>query len=396
MIAPTSFFSDYGCHVRILEEARYLRSQGHQVAIATYHAGRNLDGLAIFRTPPIPWRVGYEVGSSRHKIGFDLLLAGRAALCMGQWRPDIIHAHLHEGALIGLALSKAWSRPLVCDLQGGLTSEMVDHGFVRKGGVAYRLFYQLERLINGAAPHILTSTQQTATLLRDQFGCAPERVTHIPDCVNTDVFAPAIRDEAWQQRKAAMGIPPERRVIVYLGLLAEYQGTGHLLRAAAELLRRRNDVHLLIAGFPNVSRYQEQAERLGIAARCAFPGRVPYEQAPELLALGDIAVCPKISATEGAGKLLNYMAMGLPTVAFDTSTNRDYLGPDGVYAAAGDSSALAQAVESLLDDPAMCHDLGTRLRERAQRCYPWSTSGEQIVAAYRTALANHRRKRASE
>jgi len=65
MIAPTSFFADYGCHVRILEEARLLQRLGHQVTICTYHNGRNLPGLDIRRTMSIPWRKGYEVGSSR-------------------------------------------------------------------------------------------------------------------------------------------------------------------------------------------------------------------------------------------------------------------------------------------------------------------------------------------
>src|SRR5512135_2745668 len=75
MIAPTSFFADYGCHVRILEEARILHKLGHQVKIVTYYKGRNLPGLDIERTPPVPWRAEYEVGSSRHKIAFDALLA---------------------------------------------------------------------------------------------------------------------------------------------------------------------------------------------------------------------------------------------------------------------------------------------------------------------------------
>lgn len=44
MIAPTSFFADYGCHVRILEEARILKKLGCRVTICTYHNGRNLPG----------------------------------------------------------------------------------------------------------------------------------------------------------------------------------------------------------------------------------------------------------------------------------------------------------------------------------------------------------------
>jgi len=58
MIAPTSFFSDYGGHIRILEEARILRKAGQQVRIVTYYKGRDVDGLDIVRTPPTPWQRG--------------------------------------------------------------------------------------------------------------------------------------------------------------------------------------------------------------------------------------------------------------------------------------------------------------------------------------------------
>ena len=62
-IAPTSFFYDYGCHVRILEEALALQKLGHRVTICTYNSGNDVDGLDIRRTAPIPWRKGVEVGS---------------------------------------------------------------------------------------------------------------------------------------------------------------------------------------------------------------------------------------------------------------------------------------------------------------------------------------------
>ena len=58
----------------VLEETRVLQRLGHKVTIATYRNGNDVDGLAIERTLPIPWRREYEVGSSRHKLVFDALL----------------------------------------------------------------------------------------------------------------------------------------------------------------------------------------------------------------------------------------------------------------------------------------------------------------------------------
>ena len=97
MIAPTSFFSDYGGHIRILEETRVLQEFGHQVTIVTYYKGSDLPGLDIRRTAPLPWRTDYEVGSSRHKLAFDGLLAAQSLLESLKIRPDVIHGHMHEG-----------------------------------------------------------------------------------------------------------------------------------------------------------------------------------------------------------------------------------------------------------------------------------------------------------
>jgi len=390
MIAPTSFFADYGCHVRILEEARLLQRLGHQVTTCTYHNGRNLPGLDIRRTMSIPWRKGYEVGSSRHKIAFDVLLLFRTVTALPSVRPDVIHAHLHEGALIGRVLSWLWRAPLVFDFQGSLTGEMLDHGFLQPDSRFFRFMRTLERRIDRACPYILTSSHNAAALLAQEFDCGDGRVTVVPDGVNTAVFAPAPRDAAWAQRKAAWGIPAERLVVVYLGLLAEYQGTGHLLEAARLLCERRHDLHFLVAGYPHVEVYQRQAEALGLKDFVTFTGQVPYEEAASLLALGDIAVSPKLSRTEGAGKLLNYMAMGLPTVAFDTEVSHEYLAEHGVYARRGDSDDLARCLGALADDAARRTTLGAVLRRRAEQHFSAEAAGQRILDVYAQAARLHR------
>ena len=41
MIAPTQFFADRGCHIRILEEIRALKRLGHKLELLTYHSGED-------------------------------------------------------------------------------------------------------------------------------------------------------------------------------------------------------------------------------------------------------------------------------------------------------------------------------------------------------------------
>ena len=396
IVAPTSFFFDYGCHVRILEEARVLQKMGHQVTVITYYLGRDLPNLEIVRTRPTPWRADYEVGSSLHKIAFDAFLGWTGLKTVLRRRFDIVHGHLHDGALIGSLLSKLQRVPLVADLQGSMTSEMVDHNFLDPEGPWYHWVRLLELRIAQLPDVIVTSTQQYARILERDLADSARRVYPLPDCVNMNFFRPdVLAPEEIVARRTALGIPPGRPVVAYLGLLADYQGT-HLIVQAARTLKQCNvDVHFLVMGFPSVNHYQQMASNLGVADRITFTGKVPYEQAPAHMALGDIAIAPKLSATEGAGKILNYMAMALPTVTFDTPVNREYLGMLGVYAKrSGDAVALADAILGLLHAPQWRVELGQKLRARAARHFSWDRSGKHLLNIYRTALkAKTRRSR---
>ncbi len=388
MIAPTSFFLDYGCHVRILEEARVLQRLGHRVTIVTYHLGRDVPGLEIVRTRPTPWRADYEVGSSLHKLAFDLFLGWRVLGLILRRRFDLIHAHLYDGALIGAVIGRLRRLPLLFDRQGSLTAEMVDHRFLNPHGPWYRWVRLLEERINHMADRIITSTQLGAVQLERYSGCDSAQVRPLPDCVNLEFFRPGLltREEI-VARRVALGLPADGPVIVYLGLLADYQGTPHLLQAARILKERGIPAHLLVMGFPGVEHYRQMAAELGVADRVVFTGKVPYEEAPAYLALGDLAVAPKLSATEGSGKILNYMAMGLPTVAFDTPVSREYLGSLGVYARpAGDPAALADSIQALIEQPELRRALGEGLRRRAARHFSWERAGRQLVSIYRELM----------
>lgn len=385
MIAPTSFFSDYGGHIRILEETRALQARGVEVAIVTYYKGNDVPGIDIRRTAPLPWHTDYEVGSSRHKLAFDAYLAVKAASEARRFRPDIIHGHMHEGALIGGALARLLGVPLVFDFQGSLTGEMVDHGFLNPRGALYPWVYRLESAITRRLPDaILTSSGRAAELLRDDFGVPPEHIHALPDCADADQFDPARFpfSPADHPLRTQYGIPREAVVVGYLGLLTDYQGVPHLIEAAARLKAAGEPIHFLVMGYPNVESYHMSAHAWGVEDRVTFTGRVPFTDAAYYLAAADIAVTAKMSTTEGSGKLLNYMAMAQPIVAYDTPVNREYLDELGVYAPAGDVAAFTEAIRALANDPSRQRALGRELRRRAQEKFSWATATAHILELY--------------
>lgn len=381
------FFADYGCHVRILEEAVILRKLGHRVTILAYPNGHDVAGLDVRRCWGVPFNYRVIVGSSRHKLYLDVMLAIKAVGHILRNPPDIIHAHLHEGGLLGWFLNKLTGVPLVFDFQGSLTSEMIDHHFLREGSWTHKPLLWLETRIDHAAPVVMTSSQHAAQLLKQRFSVPEKRIYPTPDCVNADNFSPGvIADEEKNRLKQELGVPLDKQVIVYLGLLVEYQGTDLLLEAIQQLKQERDDFHLLLMGFP-AAPYRIRAAELGVDDVVTFTGRIPYPEAPRYLCLGDVAVAPKLSATEGSGKILNYMSMALPTAAFETPVSREFLGDYGVYALERTAPALATALRQMLD---MSVDdkvvLGERLRERVKALFSWERVGEQMVAVYRALI----------
>ncbi len=383
-VAPTSFFSDYGCHVRIYEESVALQRLGNEVEICTYASGRDVPGLTVRRVRGNQG-ANPRIGPSRRKILFDVALSGLVLRENARFRPDVIHAHLHEGAAIGWLANAFHRRPMVFDFQGSMTSEMVDHQWLRRDSRRYRALRRLESLINRFPSAIITSSANAADVLHHEFRYPRSRIFVMADSVDTRRFRPRWELEDMSvvaEQKAELRLPVDRRIVVYLGLLAPYQGIDYLLLAARQLRDQHVPVHFLIMGYPNVDAYVEQAAALGVSGIVTFTGRVDYFDAPRRLAVGDIAISPKLSETEGNGKLLNYMACGLPTVAFDTPVAREILGEAGVYAPRQDVAGLAAAIRRLVEDDGERQTLGRQLRERAIGRYDWVTAARGMMDLY--------------
>jgi glycosyltransferase involved in cell wall biosynthesis len=381
MVAPTPFFGDRGCHIRILEEIRALRPLGVDVLVATYPVGRDVPGVRTVRGPALPWVRQLPVGFSPHRPYLDLLLLGTALRAARRFRPDVVHGHLHEGAVLGAALARGRRRPLVADLQGSLTGELTDHGTLPRSGPATRAARRLERAIVQRPARVLASSAAFARELREVWGVPAARIVALPDGVDPEVFRPGLAAEDLRRRFNLEG----RRVVAFLGVLTASQGVDDLLAAWPAVIRAVPDAHLLLMGYPNEARYRSRVTEAGLGASVTVAGRIDYALAPRHLALATVAVSPKRSATEANGKLLNYMAAGLPTVAYDSPVAREILGDAGLLAPMGDVAALARALATLLDDPAECRRRGDALRDRAVAEFGWPHLARRLLDVYRDA-----------
>lgn len=382
VVAPTPFFGDRGCHIRILEEVRALRGLGVEVLVATYPVGRDVPEVPVVRTLRVPWVRTLPVGFSGHKPYLDGLLLATVLRAARRVRPDLLHGHLHEGAAIAAIVGRLVGRPAVADLQGSVAGEMAAHGRLPARGPLPVLVRGVERRVVRWPHRLLASSGHFARELVDLWGVPAERVVVLPDGIDPECLRPRAAPDELREGLGLVG----KRVVVYLGVLTGYQGVDDLLAAWPAVVRSVPDAHLLLMGYPNVERYRARVAQLGLAGTVSLPGRIPYGEASRYLALGDVAVSAKHAGTEANGKLLTYMAMGLPTVAYDGPVSRELLGEPGVFVPMRDVRALGAALAGLLRDPQEQKLRGQALRERAVAEFAWPALARRLLDVYRRVL----------
>ena len=378
VVAPTPFFADRGCHVRILGEIKALNTLGHVTKVCTYHLGKDIEGIGTVRTLRIPWYNNLSAGPSIHKFYIDLLLLWEVLKTCRSFEPDIIHAHLHEGIVIGKIASLVFRVPLVADLQGSLTDEILDHKFIPRWPWLVSSVRWIEKQVNRMPYQLIASSTNTAQLVSDRFGIQRSTIVTIKDGVDHEVFYPRPPDPSL---RTSLGIGADDKVVVFIGVLSQYQGIDLLLECIPRILREFSHVKFLIIGFPD-QEYRQKAKAMGVDRDAIFTGKIPYAEAPRYLALGNIAVSPKMSTTEANLKLFTYMAMGLPTVVFDNPVNQEILGDLGVYAEDENATSFAAALVRLLQDETQAKALGEACYRKAFADYSWESAGRQLLAIY--------------
>lgn len=371
--------------MHIAEQAFALQRKGHIVHIVTYHLGRDLPGLTITRSLPVPWYKKLGPGPSWHKFYVDPLLLITAWKTARTFKPHVIHAHLHEGAVLGWLLKKILGIPMVFDMQGSLTGELIAHNFpLVKTAWLRNIWYAIERMIDHMAETVLVQSSEMRQELEHQFAVPASHIFMAYDGVSTHVFSPGERDPELVNR---LQIPAGKKIIVYLGGLSPHKGVDILLEAFPLVLQQVPNAFLLLMGYPNEDRYRQTVETMGLTNSVRVTGRVLYEDAPRYLRLGDIAVAPKRSQTEANGKIYNYMAAGLPTIAFDTLMNREILGELGIYVQdLSKPDNLARAIIRLLTDDQTRQQLAESVRAKAIKDYSWDAVAGRITRAYQVAI----------
>ncbi|WP_346836762.1 glycosyltransferase family 4 protein [Microbulbifer sp. SAOS-129_SWC] len=236
-------------------------------------------------------------------------------------------------------------------------------------------FLRMQIRVSRKLRHIVTVSRQSERDIVEQFGVPAEQIQLIYNGIDTDVFRP----------QAQITRNP-RRLMTTASADQPLKGLRFLLRALAKLRRRYPDLELLVVGKLQSGGATEQLlEELQLGGAVQFVSGISNREMANYYAAAGIVVCPSLYEGFGlpAGEA---MACGAPVISSDGGALPEVVGDAGVVVPAGDSAALAGALQKLLDDPALRAELGERGRARILAQFSWRLAAERLVDYYRRVL----------
>jgi glycosyltransferase involved in cell wall biosynthesis len=181
----------------------------------------------------------------------------------------------------------------------------------------------------------------------ERWGVRPDRVVEVGNVVDLPEL-PASREAA----RAALGV--RGRLIVSMGRLLRLKGFDGLIDAVGALRPDFPDLRLAIVGSgPQLQRLTEKVRAAGLDEAVMLLGSLPREQALSYVRAADLFVLN--SASEGEShSILEAMALGTPVIATRAGGNAHLIehGRNGWLVNPKDRAALAEAIRTLLRDPA--------------------------------------------
>lgn len=356
--AAFPFPSPQGSQVYVRGMARALARRGHEVTVACYAHGVGAPDpeYRVVRTPAVPGYDNLRAGPDLVKPALDLALAWKLA----RLRADVVHAHNYEAPIAAALARLRTGTPLVYNAHNTMGEELHTYfeGRVSRG-VARRVGRLLDRTVPRLAEHALAISPGAVQTLED-LGCPV--VSHVSPGIDPDEFPEVV----------PAPLPPGPWV-VYAGNPDGYQDLDVLIEA----MHHVPGVGLLLVSASPLDHWEGAAPRLLLRQTASFTEVRRY------LAAASVAALPRAVCSGYPIKLLNYLAMGLVTVAARGSAQPL---PGVVAVPDRDPQAFAAALRGLLVDPESLAARGREARAHALQHCTWDARAAELEDVYRQVL----------
>lgn len=243
-----------------------------------------------------------------------------------------------------------------------------------------RIGHAWEYALARRADAIIAVSEATRRDVVDLLHVPPDRVTVIPEAVDTD-FAPPSAEEG-RRVASTFGVPG--RYVLYVGQFDPRKNMDGLLAAFARAAVSHHALYLVIAGdLGKLSSFLTQALERTRAPRerIALTGRVDDATLAALYAGAECLL--HAALLEGFGLTpLESLAAGTPVVGYRAGAVEEVVGDAGLLVDPSEPNALGDALLTYLADPLMQRELRAKARPRAAR-FSWDKAAADTLAVYR-------------
>jgi glycosyltransferase involved in cell wall biosynthesis len=239
----------------------------------------------------------------------------------------------------------------------------------------------MDRFIPRKADFTIAINRRVANFLIE-YGVSADKIKYIPPGIdfNYQELSPNPR----LRQELNLGEGP---LILYSGNLDDYQRMDLLLAALPEIFLQQPEARLILLTGSDSSSFMQKARALGVESHISNIPHSCFSKVREIMALGSVAVNPRISWSGFPIKLLNYMASGLPVVAFSGAAAPILDGVNGLLVPPEDVTAFAGAITALTRQPALARQLGECGRRLVQQHYSWAVIASDIERIYDKVIA---------
>jgi phosphatidylinositol alpha-mannosyltransferase len=366
LVCPYDFSYPGGVSSHIANLAAELTRRDHSVKIIAPSSGRPSDSpnlIRLGRAFPVPTH------GSVARVSFSVWRRAQVKATFEREQFDVIHIHEPLSPVLPL-MALYFSKALTVG---------TFHAFHK----STKLYWASQPLLRGAIRK-LHGRIAVSIPARDYVSrYFPGEYRLIPNGIDVDHFAkPAEPIEEFQDGKIN---------ILFVGRREKRKGLKYLLAAYSTLKWRCPDIRLIVVGqgHPDPECQRMIAERQ--IRDVVFTGPLTYNSLPQYYASADIFCSPATGAESFGIVLLEAMAAGKPIVASNIEGYASVLqdGKDGVLVPPKQDEALAQALETLVNEPETRARMGSHGQERS-KAYRWEIVASRVLDYYEELLQRER------
>lgn len=360
---------------RVWLECQTLRDAGYDVTVVCPTGEGTgpeqvVDGIRIVAYPP------YAPGGSAlgfvAEYAYSFLATARLALReRGSGRFDVVQACNPPDIFWPLA---RWLRlrdgsRFVFD-HHDLCPELFQSRFPEGQRLLHRGLLFLERQTFRAADRVTSTNGSYADIAVRRGEKAPDRVTVVRTGPDPDRLKRG--EEVAELRR---GRP---HLVAYIGVMGPQDGVDLAIEAADVIVNSmgRQDITFCLMGSGDEREHLlAERDRRGLRDHVDLPGRVSDEVMAQVLSTADLGLCPDplnpLNDVSTMNKTMEYMAFGLPVVAFDLRETRVSAQDAARYVTPNSVEEYAAAIVELVDDPEARARMGNLGRQRVEEQLAW-------------------------